>query len=127
MISHKDSNARNRRCTSARIAQTKQGPEVNITRALHAARRPLTRVARSAWTAAKARILGGRQKAVILNLGPAHVVLRGDVREKNCELIPGGLLERVDAGDGLAEYEGVDVVSSLVGVDALQIRHVPHR
>src|SRR4051812_29262833 len=82
MISHKDSNARNRRCTSARIAQTKQGPEVNITRALHAARRPLTRVARSAWTAAKARILGVRQKAVILNLGPAHLLLRGDVREK---------------------------------------------
>src|SRR3954462_620917 len=82
MISHKDSNARNRRCTSARIAQTKQGPEVNITRALHAARRPLTRVARSAWTAAKARILGVRQKAVILNLGPAHVILRADIREK---------------------------------------------
>src|SRR3954462_7773200 len=36
-------------------------------------------------------------------------------------------LKSAQTRDRLAEYEGMDVVGALVGVDALQIFHVAHR
>lgn len=49
-------------------------------------------------------------------------------KKKKKKTVRGGRLlgaEGLDAGDGAAEDEGVDVVRALVGVDGLQVHDVP--